>query len=247
MRGKLWVTDTTDNNFNLGIHCQRSFRDGVLMLEMAITQYTNPKLVHIVLKGSNAQGYATFLDKLTRKLREKAKVPYSFKGCEEHDLKKQAHMHIMMVVDAVNINELFGPEESLVADLLWNNSDKEPTLSVFLCFPASQHGNNFMPLSAATLQEAACWMSYLFKQRSKKEGHRYISSRVARTMSRPKCLTKPRLKVVLQVNAHLRPYSAAVRARWSRQHHHTSASNGGRHICNNRLTVRLRLNSLLAF
>lgn len=180
-RDNVWVTATADANE--GIHCQRSFRDGVLMLETAIDEYTHPKLVHLTIKGSSDEGYATFIDKLTRKLREKAKVPFSFKGCHEDDVKKANHIHLMFVVDSNNVEALFDEEEeSLVSDLLWNGRDKEPTLDSFLA-TAKLHGTKFISLSDDTLQDAACWLSYIYKLRSKPDCHKYLSSR----RSRRKC------------------------------------------------------------
>lgn len=177
-RDNVWVTATADAN--KGLHCQRSFREGVMMLETAISEYDNPKLVHLTLKGSSAEGYATFIDKLTRKLREKAKVPFSFKGCSENDAKKANHIHLMIVVDSINIEALFDEgEESLVSDLLWNGRDKEPTLDSFLA-TAKHHETKFIALSSDTLQDAACWLSYIYKLRSKPDGHKYLSSRKSR-------------------------------------------------------------------
>ena len=150
------------------------------MLEDAIATMSAPKLVHIVLTKSTAEGYAAFIDRLSRQLKEKAKVLFSYKGCTEYDFKKADHQHFMFVVDTDSVDQLFNPnEDSLVADLLWNNRDIEPTLDLFLCTSKSQ-GTNYMPLRSDTLQDAACWLSYIYKARSKLHGHRYLSSRRAR-------------------------------------------------------------------
>ena len=141
---------------------------------------SDPKLVHIVLTKSTAEGYAAFIDRLSRQLKEKAKVLFSYKGCTEYDFKKADHQHFMFVVDTDSVDQLFNPnEDSLVADLLWNNRDTEPTFDLFLCTSKSQ-GTNYMPLCSDTLQDAACWLSYIYKARSKLPGHRYLSSRAPR-------------------------------------------------------------------
>lgn len=150
------------------------------MLEDAIATMSVPKLVHIVLTKSTTAGYAAFIDKLSRQMKEKAKVVFSYKGCTEYDFKKADHQHFMFVVDTDSVDQLFNPnEDSLVADLLWNNRDTEPTLDLFLCTSKSQRAN-YMPLRSDTLQDAACWLSYLYKARSKLPGHRYLSSRSSR-------------------------------------------------------------------
>ena len=163
------------------------------MLESAIDSMTSPKLVHIVLTGSTASGYATFIDKLSRQLKEKAKVLSNYKGCTEYDFKKGDHQHFMFVVDTDNVDELFNQnEDSLVSDLLWNGRDNEPTLESFLC-KSKRKGTNYMSLTDDTLQDAACWLSYIYKLRSKPECHRYLSSRSARRHCRADRATSPGL------------------------------------------------------
>ena len=150
------------------------------MLESAIESMTSPKLVHIVLTKSTAEGYAAFIDRLSRQLKEKAKVLSNYKGCTEYEIKKGDHQHFMFVVDTDNVDELFNQkEDSLVSDLLWNGRDNEPTLESFLC-TSKQQRTNYMSLTDDTLQDAACWLSYIYKLRSKPECHKYMSSRQRR-------------------------------------------------------------------
>lgn len=177
----VWTTRTTTNNNNGGLDSQEAFKQGVLMLEQAIDEYESPKLLHLVLTGSDIAGYTTFVDKLKRQLREKAKVSFAYKACIEYDSKKLEHMHLMLVVNASEIDSLFNQdEESLISDLLWNiNTDGDNKLESFLCQP-KRYRTNYIPLSNDTLQCAADYLSYIFKSRSKVSGHKYLSSRKSR-------------------------------------------------------------------
>ena len=54
-----------------------------------------------------------------------------------------------------------------------------PDFNVTVAQPR-QHDTPYIPLTPYTLQDAADWLSYIFKSRSKPICHAYMSSRAAR-------------------------------------------------------------------
>ena len=180
IEGNEWVTVTTQGNGNLGIDNQRKFKDGVLMLERAIDEWDTPALVHIVLTGASVDAYSLFLHKLKRSLDTNG-VLFNYRGCTEVSAKKGQHQHYMIVVDSPAPAALFDldDEHSILSTACSWTQRAAPSFKVFVAAP-KRHGCGGIPLSAGTLQDAAEYLSYIFKVRSKEPGHRYMSSRSAR-------------------------------------------------------------------
>lgn len=194
IEGNEWVTVTTQGNGNLGIDNQRKFKDGVLMLETAIDEWATPALVHMVITGASLDAYSLFLHKLKRSL-DDAGVPYKYRGCTEVSTRKGQHQHYMIVVDSSCPASLFDmdDEQSILSTACSWTQRAAPSFKVWVAEP-KHHGVGGIPLSVATLQDAADYLSYIFKVRSKEPGHRYLSSRSARRgcpADRPTRLVKP--------------------------------------------------------
>jgi len=168
-----WSTVTTSDRGNEGIHCQRKFKEGILMLERAIDTWQSPVLVSIVLTGSDIDTYNLFIHKLKRRL---GGLRFEYKGCTENDKHKGQHQHFSCVVEANNFNNIFNTDDSLLSLTASSVRCTHPTFNVHVCNP-QQYDTPFIPLSDATLQNASCWLSYIFKQRSKQPNHKYMSSR----------------------------------------------------------------------
>ena len=175
-----WVTKTTSEKGNKGIHCQRKFKEGVLMLERAIYTWDSPVLVSIVLTGSDIDTYNLFIHKLKRRLSDSS-IMFEYKGCTESDKHKGQHQHFGWVVEADSFDNIFDSDDSAVSLTVASVQHQEPTFNVFVCNP-QRYSTPFIPLTDDTLQDAACYISYLYKQRSKMPGHKYMSSRTARTL-----------------------------------------------------------------
>ena len=168
-----WVTATTSANGNGGIDNQRKFKEGVMMLEKAISDYSNPLLLHLVLTHSTDNTYTSFISRLCRALKAKG-IHTEYKACTELDSFKGQHVHIMLVVDT----DTPGTVLEVVDKITVSVNATQPEFRVEVC-EAHRHGNQpYIALSIWTLQDAADWLSYIYKARSKLEGHRYMSSRV---------------------------------------------------------------------
>lgn len=167
-----WITATTSANGNGGIDNQRKFKEGVLMLEKAIGDYSDPQLLHLVLTHSTDNTYTSFISRLCRSLKAKG-IHTEYKACTESDSFKGQHVHIMLVVDTDTPGTVLEVVDKVEASV----NATQPEFRVKVC-EAHRHGNKpYIPLSIWTLQDAADWLSYIYKSRSKAEGHRYMSSR----------------------------------------------------------------------
>jgi len=178
-----WITPITQGNGNQGIDNQEQFKSGTEMLEYAIANYINPKLMHLVLTNSTNDLYRSFITRLKRNL----DIPYKYKACTEIDQRKGQHIHIMIIVDTTDWHSLLGqdkPSSPLARALA---SMPGSGIAVELCQPKKHPKGPYIPLSAATLQDAADWLSYIFKRRSKPIGHSYMSSRRPARRARKLC------------------------------------------------------------
>jgi len=157
-----WITDNT-RDYNQGIHDQKQFKSGVTMLEKAINECSHPKLIHLVLTHGDSESYGV----LIKKIKRNANNLYAYKACTEVDSYKGTHVHIMMVIDT--------PDPRTFLEVIGKYSDTTPVIKI--CEPQHHAPNAFIPLTLATLQDAADWLSYIFKTRSKPSCHKYMSSR----------------------------------------------------------------------
>lgn len=198
-----WVTDTCRERGNQGIHCQRKFKEGVLMLEGAIDEWVSPALVHTVLTGADLDTYSLFLQQFKRRASASG-ILFEYKGATEADRHKGQHQHFMWVVESDSFGSLFDTDDaaSVVSRTTEAIRRTAPAFNVYVCQP-QRYSTAYVPLSDATLQDAACYLSYLFKRRSKEPGHRYMSSRKqcvqhrqqAQRISKPDSVSTHNLKI----------------------------------------------------
>lgn len=179
IQGYKWITATTSNNGNGGLNDQEAFKSAVAMLEVAIDEWHSPRLVHLILTGATAHQYDSFIKRVKRDL---AGIKYSYKGCTESASNRGGlHQHFMFVHDADDSTASpfdDGNDSSALSRATTATQRMAPDFKVTVAQPYS-HDTPYMPLTSYTLQNAACWQSYIFKQRSKQPDHRYLSSRAA--------------------------------------------------------------------
>lgn len=175
-----WQTATAngDNNLNGGIHCQEGFRDAVLVLEASTASYSHPKLIHTTLVKADLPLYKLFITQLKRMMKA-AGISFEYKGCHELDGLKNEHAHVMWVVDIADTALVFdmADDNSLASIVQARIRRQAPEFYVFVGRLKRHNNQEYIALSAATLQDACCYLSYVYKRRSKPEGHRYLSSR----------------------------------------------------------------------
>lgn len=173
-----WTTTTANNNGNGGIHCQEAFKDGVLMLEACIANYSQPRLIHTVLCEATLNDYKLFITQLKRAM-TRAGLSFEYKACHELDSHKGQHAHVMWVVDTDDTDAIFNmaDADSMASVVQARMRRHEPSFDVYVGKPENHHPHSFIPLDDTTLQDAGCYVSYLYKRRSKPKAHRYMSSR----------------------------------------------------------------------
>jgi hypothetical protein len=176
-----WETVTTGGH-NGGIHDQEAFKSGVLMLEAAIAEWSSPILIHTILTGATALQYDSFIKRVKRDL-DQAGIKFKYKGCTETASDRGGlHQHFMWVIDADDSrNSPFddGNDTSAISRAATATQRTAPEFKVTVAQPR-RHDTPYIALTPYTLQDAACWLSYLFKSRSKPTCHAYMSSRAAR-------------------------------------------------------------------
>jgi len=190
-----WETVTT-NKHNGGLHDQEAFKSGVMMLEKAIAEWSKPILIHTILTGATALQYDSFIKRVKRDL-DLAGIKFNYRGCTETASDRGGlHRHFMWVVDAADSrNSPFddGNDTSAISRAMTATQRIAPDFNVTVAQPR-RHEPPYIALTAYTLQDAACWLSYIFKVRSKEPGHKYMASRSARrpcTAHRPARSVKP--------------------------------------------------------
>lgn len=176
-----WQTETANNNGNGGIHCQEGFRQAVQMIEAATASYSSPALVHTTLTQASLDQYKLFITQLKRLLKA-SDITFEYKGCWEADKHKGQHVHVMWIVDVADTASVFDMEDvsSLASVVLARLRKQAPELYIHVGKLRKHGGQEHMALTTNTLQDACCYMSYIFKARSKLDGHKYLSSRKTR-------------------------------------------------------------------
>jgi hypothetical protein len=174
--GNKWVTKIC--SANMGIHDQSQFKSGVAMLETAIDEWTSPRLMHLILTGCETrEPYALFIDRVKRHMPTKA-----YKVGIELDERKGTHAHWMLIIDADSPESLFDLDDDSSAIYKARSwvQRTHPDFEVTIAQPRRHKGTPYIPLSEYTLQDAAEWLSYAIKVRSKPAGPCYWSSRLVR-------------------------------------------------------------------
>jgi len=177
--GNRWVTRTCSGNGNLGIDDQSQFKSAVVMLEDAAT-WNKPMLNHIVLTGATADTYKRFIERLSDSIRSPARKHW--KSAIEVDTHKGFHCHLMLLLSSDHHERLLGEaDNSTFNRIIREIQATVPTFDAMRVQP-KRHDTPYIPIDSA-FDDAAEWMSYIFKVRSKPlgGGSCYGSSRSRRT------------------------------------------------------------------
>jgi hypothetical protein len=191
--GRKWITRTTQGGGNGGLHKQEEFRKGVEMLEHCAHRFRNPRLFHVCFTGATVAVYRLAMRRFCRVLKAE-KVKYRWKAAVEHDAQKGLHMHVMIVLGAGNqqthrfitSSDESGKieNESALRKAVRHTWSECSLLDYRVNPPQSQRGVRrvaFIQFNQKNMEffdEAAEWLSYIYKARSKPEsGTVYFSDR----------------------------------------------------------------------
>ena len=149
------------------------------MLETAIAEWSSPILIHTILTGATALQFDSFIKRVKRNL-DQAGIKFMYRGCTETATDRGGlHRHYMWTIDADDSrNSPFddGNDTSAISRATTATQRIAPDFEVTVAQPR-RHDTPYIELTPYTLQDAADWLSYIFKRRSKLPGHRYMSSR----------------------------------------------------------------------
>jgi hypothetical protein len=178
------VTSAKDNG---GLHSPREFKKAKAMLEDC--SYKKPRLYHLCLMDSTqVKTYQDIIKALVAELRRN-KIPCQWKAALEEDDSKYLHMHIYLLVEAIDNNpdhilnrKDYGWLHTLAAknDISFKlNHPRDP-----IHFKEDGNHKNYATLPKSKPEKLAdCieWISYLYKMRSKPDRRQiYFSSRPSR-------------------------------------------------------------------
>ena len=177
--GNKYVTPICSAPGNDGIHDVSQFVSAVGMLEEALATWDSPKLFHVTLANATATDYSQFITRMKVKLKG---ISMAYKLATEIDAFKGHHQHWMVVVDTTNPEALFGTDNdsSAISKVTKVIRREAPDFRVLVAQPYKHPSTPYIPLTAATLDDAVDWFSYALKSRSKPDGPCYSSSRAAR-------------------------------------------------------------------
>lgn len=147
--------------------------------------YTHGRLYHLIMTGSeNREHYRSALYDLCKHLRTNG-MPVMWKACYERDDLKRFHMHVMLLIEChhTHADSVMHYRKGNVIETIMTRHG----LGFDIAQPAhpmhyvagKQVNSMYVPKSAGPkLDDALCWISYLFKKRSKEgvEGQIYTSS-----------------------------------------------------------------------
>lgn len=176
--GNRWVTRTCSGNGNMGIDDQSQFKSAVEMLEDAST-WNNSMLNHIVLTGATDTTYKRFIERLSDRIRSPARKHW--KSAIEVDTHKGFHCHLMLLLSSDHHERLLGEADNSTINRIKREIQATvPTFDVMRVQP-KRHDMPYIPIDDSTFDDAAEWLSYIFKARSKAPGGNcYGSSRSRR-------------------------------------------------------------------
>jgi hypothetical protein len=168
---------------NEGMHSPTNYRKA---MDMLLTHpYTNARLYHLVLTGSEKrEDYRWAVERLCKELRSKD-MPCMWKACYELDDKKRFHMHLFLLVESANKVPCTIIRYRKGGWLV--NKLAERGIGFNISQPQNQiHWQGGTPQNYAyvpkkagpKLDDCLVWVSYLYKVRSKAgvEGQIYTSS-----------------------------------------------------------------------
>lgn len=188
IEGRKWVTRNTKNHG--GLHRQEEFRKGIKMLEHCAHHLRNPRLFHLCFTGADLEIYQLVMTRFCRVLTAE-NIDYRYKAALELDDEKGLHFHVMIVLGCDKQTHRFitsSNEDGKIENVsalrkaiihTWNDCQ---TLKYRVNPPRSMSGKaaflQFNQSNMDMFHEAADWMSYIYKARSKPEsGTVYFSDR----------------------------------------------------------------------
>lgn len=187
LRKRKWITQNTINHG--GLHKQEEFKKGVEMLEYCAHNFRNPRLFHICFTGADVGIYQLVMWRFCKAL-SRAEVEYRYKASIEHDDAKGLHFHVMIVLGTndqthryiTSSNETGKVEnESALRKAVRHTWDECNTLNYRVNPPLSRNGLAYIQFNQTNMEffhDAADWLSYIYKARSKPEsGTVYFSDR----------------------------------------------------------------------
>lgn len=187
LKGRKWITRTTDTPRNGGLYSQEKFKKATKMMEVAAHTFRNPRLHHICFTGAAVlEHYQLVVKRFCRAL-EAEGVQHCYKAALEHDSKKGLHFHLMIVLGTgedtnrfiTGKNEAGKIEnESLLRKAVRHTWDECATLQYRVCSPHSQKVPyiQFSQSNQAKFTNAVEWLSYIYKKNTKPVGRRVIFS-----------------------------------------------------------------------
>lgn len=175
------TTPITDANG--GMHCQRSYRKAMDMLIKH--PYAHGRLYHLTMTGSeNRLAYRSALELLCKHLRAN-NMPVMWKACYERDDQKRYHMHVMLLIEAHYRHPdtvMRYQKGAFLENLMYQHglgfNIAEPQDPMHYV-AGKQVNSMYVPKNPGPkLEDALCYISYLYKARSKEgvEGQIYTSS-----------------------------------------------------------------------
>jgi hypothetical protein len=190
IEGRKWITRTTQGGGNGGLHKQEEFRKGVEMLEHCAHSFRNPRLFHVCFTNASLAVYRLTMRRFCRVLKAEG-VNYRWKAAVEHDAAKGLHMHAMIVLeggDRQTHRFITSSDESAKMDNesalrkavrhTWSECN---LLEYRVNPPQSRRPLAFIQFNQSNMEffdEAAEWLSYIYKARSKPDsGTVYFSDR----------------------------------------------------------------------
>jgi hypothetical protein len=188
--GKKWITRTTQGGGNGGLHNQEEFRKGVEMLEWCAHSFRNPRLFHVCFTGAPVAVYRLVIRRFCRGLKMQG-IRYRWKAAIEHDSAKGLHMHLMIVLEGgshqthrfITSSDEYGKLEnvSLLRKAVQHTFSDCSHLRYRVNPPQSRRPLAFIQFNqtnAEFFEDAAEWLSYIYKARSKPEtGTVYFADR----------------------------------------------------------------------
>lgn len=187
LKGRKWITRTTDTPRNGGLYSQEKFKKATKMMEVAAHTFRNPRLHHICFTGAAVlEHYQLVVKRFCRAL-EAEGIQHCYKGALEESTDKGLHFHLMIVLGTGDETDRFITgkneagkieNESLLRKAVRHTWNECATLQYQVCWPHSRTVPyiQFNQSNKAFFENAVEWMSYIFKKNTKPAGRRVIFS-----------------------------------------------------------------------
>lgn len=162
--GNKWVTPICSTEWNEGIHDQSQLRSAVGMIEVALNNWHQPRLIHLILTKATDIAYGSLIDSM-----RKAMPLRAYKAATEVDAFKGTHVHWMLIVDSSTPEATFdlSDDYSALSKALTLIRQVEPSFEIEIAQPYKHPYTPYIPINVDTLDDVVDWFSYCLKLRSK--------------------------------------------------------------------------------